>query len=75
MERNQGRILTSIAVAKAKSKVEQEGKAPKREDQRQGKLIETPCLVLVPAAVAFFASLAFVIAFCIVVVNVLAFGS
>lgn len=42
-------------MAKAKSEVEQEDKAPKREDQRQGKLKEAPPLVVaaISATVSF----------------------
>lgn len=72
-----GREITSIAIAiamaKAKYRVEQEDKAPKREHQRrQGKLTEAPSS---PAAVAVVsATLASVFVVFIIIDVLVAFG-
>ena len=70
-----GRRITSIAIAmaKAKFKVEQEDKAPKREHQRrQGKLTEAPSSLAVVSATL---ASVFVIFIVVIIIDVLvAFG-
>ena len=70
-----GRRITSIAIAmaKAKFKVEQEDKAPKREHQRrQGKLTEAPSSLAVVSATL---ASVFVVFIVVIIIDVLvAFG-
>lgn len=73
-----GREITSIAIAMAKAKfrVDQEDKAPKREHQRrQGKLTEAPSSPAAVAVVSATLASVFVVFIVVIIIDVLvAFG-